>query len=202
MKKVSSDTIRKMIKEIFFLYDFAKQCHRITNYFINPETLDEKEIYNKCRNVQLVNFVFWRTHIIEVAKLVTNSGNQNYNIFSFLDKLKTSQLYNDSLGEKISLWEIQLDNCNATIEKITKLRNKAYAHTDKNYQKVLNENQLNYEEIESLYNIIDTIIFEVYGLFDWQASTDLEYEDGNIHIMNNIIDRNKWLTGQFFKERR
>lgn len=201
MTKVSKDSIRAKIKEILFLYDLAKNCHKITNYFVNPTKSEEKEILKNHRNIQLVNFVFWRTHIIELAKLVVNSKSQEYNVFTFLDKLKNSELNNDNLNERINLWEEELNSHKETISKIKALRDQAYAHTDRKYRDILNNNSLRFKEIESLYGVIEDIIVTIYGLYGDQVSTDLEFNDGDIHLMSAIVDRNKWLTHQFFNER-
>lgn len=92
MAKVLESTIRSEIKELTFIYMFARECHQVTNYFNNPNISEENEIVVAKRNIQLVNFVFWRTHIIELAKLVTERNGEKYNVFKLFTRLKKNRI--------------------------------------------------------------------------------------------------------------
>lgn len=82
-----------------------------------------------------------------------------------------------------------------------RLRDKAYAHTDKDYKSVLNNDVFFFKEIESIYNVIDEIIKYIYGLFGCQMSTDLEFENGDIHLLTSAVDCDKWIINQYLMNR-
>ena len=177
------------IENIWHIYHFSRECYNIATYFVNPSTQEEKEIFRNDNSLSFVQHIFFRTAIIELNKLSNNANNDIYNIHKYLRSLICSK--NENLPiDKIRSWENALEELKDSIQLVNILRNKFYAHSDKEPTNFLDGlNSINYLEIEGLYLLIGEIIQKIYELEGGLALTeDFEFQNGDIGILKNYAD--------------
>lgn len=181
------DKITKSIVTILQSFEF---CYYL-NYPKTDNSLDEKYLkyISNSGFFSFTRYALWRVTIIELHKLSNdNKETDKYNLHHLLRKLKKGGIYQSlKIGEsKISEWKTELKKQNESIEQVSSLRFKLYAHTDNNYENVINNFELTLKATEELINVLVKIVFEIYLIvFD----TDFEFKP--IHekkTVRKIID--------------
>ena len=181
------DKITKSIVTILQSFEF---CYYL-NYPKTDNSLDEKHLkyISNSGFFSFTRYALWRVTIIELHKLSNdNKETDKYNLHHLLRKLKKGGIYQSlKIGEsKISEWKTELKKQNESIEQVSSLRFKLYAHTDNNYENVINNFELTLKATEELINVLVKIVFEIYLIvFD----TDFEFKP--IHekkTVRKIID--------------
>ena len=181
------DKITKSIVTILQSFEF---CYYL-NYPKTDNSLDEKHLkyISNSGFFSFTRYALWRVTIIELHKLSNdNKETDKYNLHHLLRKLKKGWIYQSlKIGEsKISEWKTELKKQNESIEQVSSLRFKLYAHTDNNYENVINNFELTLKATEELINVLVKIVFEIYLIvFD----TDFEFKP--IHekkTVRKIID--------------
>lgn len=157
------DKITKSI--VTFLQAFEFCCY--LNYPKTENILNEKHLKYITNSgfFSFSRYALWRVTIIEIHKLTNdNKGTDKYNLHLLLRKLKKGGIYQSlKIDElKISEWETELKKQAESIRQVSALRFKLYAHTDNNYENVVNNSELTLKATEELINVIVKIIFEIY----------------------------------------
>ena len=185
--KADLDKITKSI--ITFLQSF-EFCYYL-NYPKSDNDLDEKHLKYITNSgfFSFSRYALWRVTIIELHKLTNdNKDTDKYNLHHLLKKLKKGGDYQSlKIDEsKINEWETELKKQKESIEQVSSLRFKLYAHTDHNYKNVINNSELTLKATEELINVIVKIIFEIYLIV-----FDTHFEFKPIHekkTVRKIID--------------
>ena len=169
------EEIKDIIWEIWKISINAKRFLKYSYYLHKPDTEKEQEYLKTSRDFKFIAHALWRNAVIELSKLFNESKNRDkFNIFHFIKKLeKNGHFRGFKIAQtKIDDWYIQIEENRKTIDSITKLRDKVYAHTDGPVEK----NGLDtptFEETEKLILIIESVIKEIYSsIFDSHAMTD------------------------------
>jgi hypothetical protein len=163
--------LKSELNSIWKILTMAMQCYEYSSYLYSPQTESEIDYANKSFFIDFTRHIYWRNLIIELAKLITDSDNQKFNIFKFLRKLKKSGTFGKlELGnDKIENWLVILNDSKKTTEEIINLRNKIYSHTDRDKEKYSNS-ELSFKEVELLIYLLKTIIKNIFkDLLDTHA---------------------------------
>ncbi|PQJ73608.1 AbiU2 domain-containing protein [Polaribacter butkevichii] len=185
--KKDLDKITKSIVTFLQSFEF---CYYL-NYPKTDNILDEKQLkyINNSGFFSFTRYALWRVTIIELHKLTNNNKETDkYNLHHLIRKLKKGGIYQSlKIDEsKISEWETELKKQNKSIEQVSSLRFKLYAHTDNNYENVINNSELTLKKTEELINVLVKIVFEIYLIV-----FDTHFEFKPIHekkTIRKIID--------------
>ncbi|KGK29583.1 hypothetical protein [Cellulophaga sp. E6(2014)] len=185
--KKDLDKITKSIVTFLQSFEF---CYYL-NYPKSDNILDEKHLKYITNSgfFSFSRYALWRLTIIELHKLTNdNKETDKYNLHHLLRKLEKGGIYQSlNIDEsKISEWKTELKKQNESIEQVSSLRFKLYAHTDHNYKNVINNAELTLKETEELINVVVKIIFEIYSIV-----FDTHFEFKPIHekkTLRRIVD--------------
>ncbi|WP_339841138.1 hypothetical protein [uncultured Maribacter sp.] len=185
--KKDLDKITKSIVTFLQSFEF---CYYL-NYPKSDNILDEKHLkyISNSGFFSFSRYALWRLTIIELHKLTNdNKETDKYNLHHLLRKIEKGGIYQSlNIDElKISEWKNELKKQNKSIEQVSSLRFKLYAHTDHNYKNVINNSELTLKETEELINVVVKVIFEIYSIV-----FDTHFEFKPIHekkTLRRIID--------------
>ncbi|MBA7550669.1 hypothetical protein ES705_43192 [subsurface metagenome] len=168
MQNIEDLKIRiKIQEEIFFTlianYDDDKFLHK-------PGTEDEKETIKRNNFLQRTKFNFWMVIIMDLCKLFSERK-EKYCFHKFITQLEIN--YWDSAWKHSIPREVLKDlkksvnstKINTIIEKITRLRDKLYAHRDSNLEKHFANFRIILSELDTLIELGKKIIFEINKYF-------------------------------------
>lgn len=154
------------LENITKVFLYAKDTYLYAEYFHNPTTKEELDfVMNSAhsRNMRFILHVFYRTAVIELAKLYSKSNNDKFRLHRFINLFKVPNKYS-GLGIEdniIAGWEAEIDAHSEIIESVRLLRNKIYAHTDllnNDYDNI----DLSFKKIETLLILADNILKQIY----------------------------------------
>ena len=180
------EELTKEITQIWHILVYAKECFQISYYLRAPETELERDYINKSPIFKFIGHSFWRLTIIELSKIYSRSSGKKqrdrFNIFHFISKLKKHSYFGTSGVDQdlIDKWEEILEENESIIQEIITLRDKIYGHTDPNKSLYVNSD-ITFNQIDSLFDIVEEIIKEVFK----QALNQ------EAHILNSIIGADK-----------
>ena len=136
--------------------------------------------------------VFWRTLVIEVAKLYSNKKNDKYNILRLLTSLsKSGEFRKANIDEEILLrWSNVITQNKEVIDILVHLRDSFYGHTDTPEKKAkINYEDLTIEQVEPLIQMAENIIQEVnLKVFDAQADCRVEFVEKDFEIITILAN--------------
>lgn len=190
--KFDLDMITKSIHTFIQSFEFC--------YYLNYPTKEEKldqihlEYISKSGFFSFTRYALWRVTIIELNKLLSdNQKTEKHNLNHIIRKLRKGGIY-QSLQvpeSKIDEWTSELKRVNQSVLEVGKLRLKLYAHTDKDYRKVVENSELTFEATEELINIITKIVFDIYSIvFDTHYIFKPVYEKDQVgKIIDNILSQ-------------
>ena len=140
----------------------CKENFLFSKYLHKPETKDESEYLQNSRHFKFLRHSLWRLSIIELHKLLSKSDKDFYNLWTFIKNLETNIYNQHNVPELIiSDWRTTLNSKNSTIKKIMLLRNKIYAHTDPENDKLIID--ITFEEVYDLIQIVEKVIRGIYN---------------------------------------
>jgi hypothetical protein len=188
----SKDYFERELENILFIHFDAKCYFKDVKYLNYPETTEEKVAAAENFIIRRIRIAFWRLGIIEIAKLFLKSKNQHYNLIQYIEELisnydEYSWIQNLPKNKLIDWLELLNSNKIKSIRhRISIQRNKYFAHTDKNPQIKLDSVKINFDEIDTLINLTESIIFElkVHCL-----STHADFEITGLERAGNILTR-------------
>ncbi|TDN80383.1 hypothetical protein DET49_13224 [Salegentibacter sp. 24] len=180
------EEINNNIWEIWKISLNAKRFLKYSFYLHKPDTNEEFEYLKKSRDFKFIADALWRNCVIELSKLFYDSKKRDkFNIFHFIKKLeKDVHFRNFKISKtKIDFWYNQIEENRKTIDLITELRDKVYAHTDGPIERIGLDTPT-FEQTEKLIDIIESVITEIYSsVFDSHAmmnSPNLELNPSKI----------------------
>ncbi len=164
-----------------------------TKYLHAPDTQKELDYILKSNDLVYIRHVMWRMCIVDLAKLYSKSDNDKYRIEKLLSKLKPNGHYR-SLNfseDKIQNWEHEIKNKEILIKTVNELRNKIYAHTDNNKDKLKHE--ISFCETESLILLIKVIILTIFNvIFDSEVEIEtLVFDKSRFNMIKILAEENE-----------
>ncbi|MET4139687.1 hypothetical protein [Pedobacter sp. UYP1] len=110
-----------------------KEVLKFAAYFEQPETQLEQYYIRQHRHLGFIGWSLWRLAVIELCKLFGDSTNQKFNILKLLQKMDKTGYYGVLKFNTETLVEFnqRVAELIPTIKEVSRLRDKLYAHTDK-----------------------------------------------------------------------
>jgi hypothetical protein len=175
MKKMTKkEELNEELTQVWLILVAAKESYQYCYYMHKPKSDSELKYINDSKDFKYIRHLLWRVTIIELAKIFRESKETDrFNIFHLLNKLK-SLGYFKSLkfpNQKILEFESTLKQDNL-INQIIDLRDKIYAHTDSNTDK-LETNLITFEALENLIHKTERIINEI---FETVLNTTIQFD--------------------------
>lgn len=184
------DSLKKELQEkldkILHVFLFAKDAYNYTEYFHNPETEEESSFINNSpysRQIEFIMHLMFRSLIVEISKLFSNSENDKFRIEKFLNTLSSSGHFR-KIGineKKVNEWLNQIIDNQKVIDDVLLLRSKVYAHTDNpltNYQEL----NISFKKIKKLLDLAEEILISIY----------LEVFDNKLITQSPTFDRQRF----------
>ena len=162
MTKEILKELKTEIDSISIILTTSIQSLDYSFYLHSPKSKSESSYIEKSFFFKFTRHTYWRISIIELAKLVSKSRNQHFNIFKLLNNLKKIGDYGklDFSQTKIQEWEKKLKLNAHILKEIENLRNKIYSHTDADKNKYINS-EITFEEIRKIQGIVKKIIIKI-----------------------------------------
>jgi hypothetical protein len=162
----SKDELQKHVDDTEKILLLAIMYFKDTIYLSNPQDSMEKVMVQKYPVFQRVKYSLWVLTVLELCKLFIDRDNDKYNLHKFLNKLLDNYKnieWKHAMDKSIIHGFKQRLNvdCKPIIDKIEKLRDKLYAHTDKDIEDLISSLRINYTEIDSLMDLAKKILFTI-----------------------------------------
>jgi hypothetical protein len=178
------------LKNLKDIYINVRILHDNCKYLSNPKTDQENEIKKEYIIFQSIIFSMWRLTIIELCKLFGKS-NDHYRIEAFLKDFETLSYKGKIEKSHIVDWLSTISNnvdLKNLIQKIQTLRDKWFAHSDKNHEKSICDFELTKIEFDQLFSFIENII-EYFEIKIYGRCSDFNIVDVNaIYILRDLVD--------------
>lgn len=155
------------LERILNIHFDAKYYFKDVLYLHNPETAEERIATSDNFIIRRIRIAFWRIGIIEIAKLFQKSKNQHYNLIDYIGNLTENYSHYSWLSDlpqsKLDEWLISLNSTSikSIRDRVCIQRDNYFAHTDKNPGVELSEAQISFEEINSLIELTESIMFDI-----------------------------------------
>ncbi|WP_299758267.1 hypothetical protein [uncultured Pontibacter sp.] len=183
--------LKKDILSIWKIFHLAKQSFQYSNYLHSPDTEEETTEINRNHFLRFISHIILRVLVIELCKLYNNdNSNQKFSIPKLLKKLKNDGHYSklNFNKEKLGEWVSKLQSLERTVININVLRDKLYAHTDRQ-KPDLEQYGFEFEELEILLELTEDIIYNINSdLFDTHTDLRTEFDMCEMDIVKNIVD--------------
>ncbi|TZF84728.1 hypothetical protein FW774_07025 [Pedobacter sp. BS3] len=161
------DELKIKLEKTLHIYVFAQDSFLYTEYFHNPDTVEELELITKSahkKSLSMMMHLMFRTLVIEISKLFSNSGNDKFQLQKLINSLSKSGHFR-KIGvpeEHINNWNGLLKENERTIQSILTLRTKLYAHTD-NSLTDFSTIDITFKDIKKLLDIAAQILKSLYS---------------------------------------
>jgi hypothetical protein len=161
------EVLRKDLGVILIIYTVAKETFTYCYYLHKPDTELEREYLTKDRHLHFIRHILWRQSIVELSKLTSFSNNDEFRITNYIGRLWRTKEIKDKLNPSLFIrWKEELRQNSIAIKHINDLRNKIYAHTDREteeYRKL----DIYFDDVVKVFDAIGSIIKEIYNeVFD------------------------------------
>lgn len=178
---------RDLHSDIWSIWKILTNCKEnflYSRYLHKPDTKEEVEYLGCSRHFKFLRHSLWRLSIIELHKLLNKSDRDFYNLFTFIKNLESNNYLGHNVPtEIITDWRNTLCSKKGITKKILLLRNKLYAHTDPNLDKLLVD--ITFEEVQELITVVEKVIKGIY-YNSFQSAISIEtpvFERGRFDII-------------------
>lgn len=167
------------LERILNIHFDAKYYFKDVQYLNNPETTEERIAAANNFIIRRIRVAFWRIGIIEIAKLFQRSKNQHYNLIDYIGNLNENYIQYTWLTDlpqaKLNEWLISLNSgsIKSIRNRVCVQRDNYFAHTDKNPSVELTEAQISFEEVNSLIDLTESILFDI-KVYCFNTHSDFE----------------------------
>jgi len=166
---MNKNELEKELEKIWQILLQAKQCFYLSFYLYKPKTQDELDYLTSSIEFKLIRETMWKMGIIELGKLFIKSDNHKFNLHKFLNKLTKNHV--GLPQEQICKWRSKIDLEVDTVSMLQNLRDKLYAHTDREIN--FSTESVTFEKFEGLFLIVEQIIKEIFEtVFNGMAEID------------------------------
>lgn len=167
------------LERILNIHFDAKYYFKDVQYLNNPETAEERIAAADNLIIRRIRVAFWRIGIIEIAKLFQRSKNQHYNLVDYIGDLNQNYLQYTWLADlpqaKLNEWLVSMNSgsIKSIRDRVCVQRDNYFAHTDKSPSVELTEAQISFEEINSLIDFTESIMFDIKA-YCFKTHSDFE----------------------------
>jgi len=116
--------------------------------------------------------------VIELAKIVVYSDNHHFNIYKLFSAIKNHKKNAATFNFDVSKYENGIKQYSSTIQEIKKLRNKAFAHSDKETLNPGYSFTLTYDQLKDLLDFIVEMINDLSEHFEEVDSVEIVDDKG------------------------
>jgi hypothetical protein len=196
--------LQKDISSIWNIFYLAKQSFQYSYYLHKPDTEEEATEISRDHFLYFSRHLILRVLVIELCKLYNkDNSNQKFRICNLLNKLKANGHYSKLKfnQEKIAEWELTLQSYETTIYTINILRDKLYAHTDRN-KPDLEQYGFEFEDLKNLLNLAEDIIFQINSdLFDKHSDLKTEFDRREMNAIKDLVEFRKSDLQKFWEQK-
>lgn len=149
-----------------------------------------------------IAFTSLKDCFIELDKLLSTKDSQHYRLDGLINKLKPGGQYSSFKFSEAQLndWSKIFLIFHKTLNKISVLRNKKYAHTDRNFKVLDQDFDIDIMEIEKIFDFLENVIQVVHQhCLDSTASTKLLFYAKDLRIFDDLEELRKIRTTQFIE---
>lgn len=175
--------------------NFWKIVYRCKEYYLycyhlhKPKSELEADYMNRSRFFRTTAHIYWRTLVIEIAKIYCDRENEKYNVSKFIRQLDSDgkiRFKKDFLYK----WAEFINQNKDVIKCIVDLRDKYYAHTDTPEQKAqINYSSLTINQLEPLIKNAEEIIEQIHLLlFDSGVSFRVDFDEKDFGIITILAN--------------
>jgi hypothetical protein len=194
------------ITEFWKLVYGCRQYYLYCYHLHKPKSQFEHDYLLHSRFFKVTKHIFWRSLVIEIAKLYSNRDNDKYNIQRLLKSLSESGQFKNAKFNKeiLEAWGSTIKQKESVINILLGLRDKYYGHTDSPDEKAkINHNLLTIEQVEPLIDMAEDIITRIHSeVFNAGADCRVDFEERDLDIItalaNNKHDKIKEMLGPKF----
>ncbi|MEJ7736121.1 MAG: hypothetical protein WKF97_01740 [Chitinophagaceae bacterium] len=178
---------RDLKSDIWAIWKILINCKEnflYSKYLHKPDTKEEAEYLSHSRHFQFLQHSLWRLCVIEINKLLSKSDKDFYNLWTFIKNLENNIYKGHHVpADAIIDWRNTLSSKKSLTKKILLLRNKLYAHTDRDVGKLSVD--ITFEEVYDLIVIVEKVIRGIYiHSFDSDILTETPiFERGRFDII-------------------
>ncbi|MBD8082159.1 hypothetical protein [Chryseobacterium caseinilyticum] len=179
------NNLTTILDNISNIYTVANESYLFSKYFNSGKNDSEIRIIES-PSIRFLKHSMWRICIIELDKVFKKSDNHHFSFYEITNIVKQANLktYHTNLDNNSLFlkWVKDLSKAKSTVTEINKLRNKLYAHTDRNKTALIEEINLDYSKIEELLEICLLLIKEMNLIL-----LDRAYLENRIYFRNPKI---------------
>ena len=117
--------VNKVREILINSYTFYYDAEYLSRHSHNGGVPDELMFIHRVKISQYV------VTVLELAKLIVESRNHHFNIYKLFDAIKEYIEYEEALDFDVAKYENGIEKHSSTIQEIQRLRDKAFAHSDK-----------------------------------------------------------------------
>ena len=178
---------RDLKSDIWAIWKILLNCKEnflYSKYLHKPDTKEEAEYLHNSMHFKFLRHSLWRLCIIELNKLLSKSDKDFYNLWIFIKNLENNIYQGHNVpADTITEWRNIVSSKKNIIKKILLLRNKLYAHTDKDVDKLTID--ITFDEVNELIVIVEKVIRGIYiHSFDSDILTETPlFERGRFDII-------------------
>ena len=156
------EEVRAELSKRFNILYHAITFYRDTYYLNNPDSIEERVIANSSPFIRRTRYAYWFITLLELCKLFKE--NETFSFQKLLNSLcnnfknsewNTSQKIHviKELTNKLRSSDVQI-----ITHKLFQIRDKYYAHSDRNPEKTLEEYTPEFQEVEQLFELSKHIL--------------------------------------------
>ncbi|WP_162055193.1 AbiU2 domain-containing protein [Pontibacter pamirensis] len=195
--------LKSDISSIWKIFHLAKQSYQYSYYLHKPDSEEETTEINRNHFLNFTRHTILRVLIIELCKLYNkDSNNQKFSVPKLLKKLKRYGHYSKLKFDQAKLvqWDLKLQSYESTINNINVLRDKLYAHTDRQ-KPDLEQYGFEFEELKVLLELTEDIIFQINSdLFDSHTDFRTEFDMCEMDIVKKLVELRENELHKFWKQ--
>ena len=182
------DKITEFWKIVYGCRQYYLYCYHLHK----PKSQFEQEYLFHSRFFKITKHIFWRTLVIEIAKLYSNRDNDKYNIQKLLRNLsERGQFRNANFDKEIlEAWSCVIKQNETVINILLGLRDKYYGHTDSPEEKAKVDHEwLTIEQVEPLIKMAEDVISKVHSnVFDSAADCRGEFDERDLDMITILAN--------------
>lgn len=181
----------------------CKEVLKFSHYLTKPETVEEQNYIYRDRHLTFINWALWRLVVIEMAKLFSHAESQKFNIIKLIGKVRPQGSYRSLKFDESILaeWDLELLKHTDSVEEISRLRNKFYAHVDGDPFEGI-ETSLTISACIEMLEFATEVIRTLAGKYlktDYIAQT-LYYDSKNFNLVKILVEAEQQKRQQIVKE--
>ncbi|KOP38878.1 MULTISPECIES: hypothetical protein [unclassified Flavobacterium] len=187
------EEIQTEINKIWLILVNAKECFHYSYYLHKPSTLEEQNYVDESVDFIFIRGILWKMAVTELSKLFSSKNSDRSSIIRFIEKFEKDGYFGSQKidNKTVEEWKSDIENNKETINEIVTLRDKAYSHTDPNYNEYNLE--ITFEETEKLIDIAEKVITDIfYKVLNSGAHFDNgRFEKENFDILKILAEDKK-----------